>query len=315
MPKESNAQFIADFYKYGGIETMAHATGRDRRHLQRKRRAVEEEEGIILTQQNRPELVEYMNRRSRQRINMQIDDGVMVIGSDAHYLPGEATIAHRAFVEAVKGLQPTLTVMNGDVADFAQISRHDRNGWQSRYKVKDEIEAIQERMGEIENAHPLGKRVMTKGNHDERFDSRLAQKVPEYEGVSGLLLDGHLPGWKHTVSLMVNENVMIKHSWHSGIHGAWNNVLKAGVSMITGHTHRLTVREYTDYRGTRYGIETGMLAGHDEEQFDYALDGPKNWQPGFIVCTIKNGILLPPERCEVVKGIGAVFRGCVIVSE
>lgn len=313
--KESNTQFVADFYKYGGITAMAQATGRDARHLQRKRRMVEEEEGIILTQQARPELVEYLNRRSRQRINMQIPDGVVVIGSDAHYLPGDATLAHLAFVEAVKGLKPALVVMNGDISDFAQISRHDRMGWQTRWKIKDEIDAIQLRMSEIEAAHPGATRVMTKGNHDERFDSRLAQRVPEYEGLPGLLLEGHLPAWKHSMSLLLNERVMIKHAWHSGVHGAWNNVLKAGISMFTGHTHRLTVREYSDYNGVRYGVETGMLADPDDEQFDYALDGPKNWQPGFMVCTFRGGVMLPPERCEVVKGVGAVFRGCVIVAE
>ena len=84
---------------------------------------------------------------------------------------------------------------------------------------------------------------------------------------------------------------------------------------VTGHTHRLTIREYTDYQGVRYGCETGMLADPEDAQFDYALDGPKNWQPGFMVCTFKDGVMLPPERCEVVKGVGAVFRGCVIVSE
>jgi len=313
--KESNAQFIADFYKYGGIEPMARALGVDRRGLQRKRKRVEDEEGIALEQTNRPELTQYLSRRSRQRMQMALESGTVIIGSDAHYLPGEATIAHRAFVEAVKGLKPTLVILNGDIADFAQISRHDRMGWQSRFKVKDEIDAIQLRMSEIEAAHPGATRVLTKGNHGERLDSRLAQRVPEYEGVSGLLLEAHLPAWKHTMSLMLNDDVMVKHSWHSGVHGAWNNVLKAGISMFTGHTHRLTIREYSDYRGVRYGVETGMLADPDDEQFDYALDGLKNWQPGFIVCTFRKGVLLPPERCEVVRDVGAAFRGTVIVPE
>jgi predicted phosphodiesterase len=313
--KLTNAQFIAEFYRYGGIEPMAKALEMDMRHLQRRRRAVEHEEGVTLEQQSRPELKQYLDRKSNQRMKLELQDGVICIASDAHYLPGEVTIAHRAFVEAVKHLKPSLVVMNGDVADFAQISRHDPMGWQHRYSVKDEIEAIQARMDEIELASPSSHRILTAGNHDDRFNKRLAMRVPEYKDMPGMTMAEHLPGWDHTISVMINDNILIKHSWHSGVHGAWNNVLKAGVTIITGHTHRLTVREYTDYRGTRYGIETGMLADPDEQQFEYALDGPKNWQPGFMVLTVKKGVLLSPEKCEVIGGLGACFRGQVIVPE
>lgn len=313
--KLTNAQFIAEFYKHGGIEPMAKALGMDVRHLNRRRRAVESEEGVQLEQQTRPELKEFLNRHSHQRLKMEMTDGVICIASDCHYLPGTPTIAHRAFVEAVKNLKPTMVVLNGDIADFAQISRHDPMGWQKRYPVKEELTAIQERTDDLVLAHPGAKRILTRGNHDDRFNKRLAMHVPEFAGLPGMALEGHLPDWTHTTSVMINDSILIKHSWHSGVHGAWNNVLKAGVTMITGHTHRLTVREFTDYRGTRYGIETGMLADPDEEQFEYALDGPKNWQPGFVVLTIREGKLLSPEKCEVIEGLGACFRGQVIVPE
>jgi predicted phosphodiesterase len=313
--KLTNAQFIAEFYKHGGIEPMAIALGMDLRHLHRRRRAVEHEEGVSLLQQSRPELSEYLNRQSRQRLTLELKDGVICIASDCHYLPGEPTIAHRAFVEAVTHLKPSIVLLNGDVADFSQLSRHDPMGWQRRYTVKEEMGAITDRLDDLVLAHPGAKRILTRGNHDDRFNKRLAMQAPEYEGVPGMALENHLPDWTHTTSVMINGSILIKHSWHSGVHGAWNNVLKAGVTMITGHTHRLTVREYTDYRGTRYGIETGMLADPDEQQFEYALDGPKNWQPGFMVLTIRNGVLLSPEKCEVIAGIGACFRGQVIVPE
>ena len=313
--KLTNAQFISAFYQHGGIEPMAKALDMDVRHLNRRRRAVEHEEGITLEQQTRPELKEYLNRRSKQRLKLELEDGVICIASDCHYLPGEVTIAHRAFVEAVKNLKPAIVILNGDVADFAQISRHDPMGWQKRYTVKEELDAIEARTDDIALAYTGAKRILTRGNHDDRFNKRLAMHVPEYRDLPGMTLESYLPDWTHTTSVMINDSILVKHSWHSGMHGAWNNVLKSGVTMVTGHTHRLTVREFTDYRGTRYGIETGMLADPDEEQFEYALDGPKNWQPGFVVLTIRNGVLLSPEKCEVIAGLGACFRGQVIVPE
>jgi hypothetical protein len=78
--------------------------------------------------------------------------------------------------------------LNSDLLDGARISRHDRIGWQKTHSVKDELEAVQERLGEIERAGKGLKLLRTIGNHDHRFDSRLASQAPEYEGVKGFAL-------------------------------------------------------------------------------------------------------------------------------
>lgn len=132
--------------------------------------------------------------------------------------------------------------------------------------------------------------------------------------VHGFCLEDHFPAWKFGMSLLVNGHTMIKHRWHNGVHATHNNVLKSGVSMVTGHLHALQVRPYTDYNGTRYAVDTGTLAAVNGPQFTYSEDTPANHRSGFAVLTFHRGRLLPPELLEVIdEDAGLVcFRGQVI---
>jgi hypothetical protein len=250
------------------------------------------------------------------RVKVELHNGIIIVGSDAHYIPSICSTAHKAFVKLIKELQPKMVIMNGDVFDGSSISRHPRIGWSKNYTVKQELEAVTERLSEIEKVSKNAKLHWTWGNHDIRFSSRLAQQAPEYEGVSGFHLPDHFPRWKYSTSIMVNDHTLIKHRWHNGIHATYNNTLKAGVSMVTGHLHSLKVMPWTDFseQKTRYGVDTGTLADPHGEQFDYSEDSPKNHRSGFAVLTFYNGKLMPPELCEVIdedEGI-CYFRGQVI---
>jgi calcineurin-like phosphoesterase family protein len=223
--------------------------------------------------------------------------------------------AHRAFVLFAKELKSKIIVINGDAFDGASISRHPPGGtWEATPSVKQELEACQERLAEIEAASLNSKLHFLWGNHDQRFNARLCAQVGEgFKGIMGMNLTDHFPRWKFSMSLMVNNSCMIKHRYHNGIHAIYNNTLKAGTSIVTGHLHSLKCTPFTDYTGTRYGVDTGSLADVNGQQFSYSEDNPKNHRSGFAVLTFYNGKLLPPELCEVLdeeEGI-IYFRGNV----
>ncbi len=80
--------------------------------------------------------------------------------------------------------------------------------------------------------------------------------------------------------------------------------------MISGHLHSAKVTPYTDYNGTRYGVDTGCLADPDARAFlDYSEDNAKNWRSGFCVLTFKDGQLLQPELVMVWNKNTVQFRG------
>ena len=248
-----------------------------------------------------------------QRITVDGFTGTAVVFSDAHYWPTqEATIAHRALVEVVKEIKPSLIIGNGDIFDGAKLSRFPRNGWEYQPKVKDELEAAKGRLSEIRPGK--ARRIRTIGNHCIRFDKHLAANAGDLEGIYGTRLKDHLPGWEECVSVFINGHTMVKHRFHGGIHAAYNNTLKAGTNIVTGHTHMLEVKPWSDYRGRRYGVQTGALADVDGPQFGYTEDNPTPWCSGFAVLTFdKSGRLLYPELAEVIDG-ACYFRGQVVVD-
>lgn len=246
-----------------------------------------------------------------QRAQIEVKNGHVLIGSDAHYWPGEASTAHRAFVEFCKQLKPKAVIFNGDAFDGASISRHPPMNWEDLPTVQEEIEAVQERLSEIEKAAFKAEKVWTLGNHDGRFEARLAQAAPEFAKVHGVHLKDHFPQWRGAWSAWVND-VVVKHRFKGGIHATHNATMWAGKSMVTGHLHSLKVTPFTDYNGTRYGVDTGCLADPHGPQFDYAEDNPKNHRSGFIVLTFHDGRLLWPEVVSVFDKNSVEFRGEII---
>ena len=251
--------------------------------------------------------------QSSGRLDMEIQDGVVLVGSDAHYRPGVISTAHRAFVRFCKELKPRLVVKNGDTLDFPSISRHAPIGWETRPTVVQEIECAQERLGEIEQAAGQARRVWPAGNHDLRFEARIATLAPEYARIKGVHLHDHFPLWEPCWGIWINDDVVVKHRFKGGIHATRNNTLNAGRTMITGHLHSLKVTPLSDYNGTRFGVDCGTMADPYSDAFrDYTELSPVDWRSGFVVLTFHKGRLLWPEIVHVI-GEGLVeFRGQVI---
>lgn len=331
-------EFIEVFEAHGA-QGVHELTGADLTNIYRRRRLLENKLKRTITppapKAHLPQAEQYPHR-----IEMRIKDGVVLIGSDAHYWPGPATTAHRAFVRTIKELKPVCVVMNGDALDGSTISRHPPIGWEKRPSLVAEIEAVQDRLEEIEAAvdrrkarppvddeilpryKPLRNKQQTPrliwplGNHDMRYGTRLATVAPEYAKVHGTRLKDHFSTWEPCWSLFINDDVVVKHRYKGGIHATHNNTMWAGRTMVTGHLHALKVTPLDDYNGTRFGVDTGTLADPRGQQFtDYTEDGPLNWRSGFAVLTFKNWQLLWPELVHVMdeaKGLvqfrGEVFR-------
>ncbi len=248
------------------------------------------------------------------RLHHKVHDGVVLVGSDAHIWPGPMTTAMRAFIKFCKDMRPAAVVLNGDVMDFPRISRHPPIGWESHPTVAEEIEAAQEQLHKIELATPKScKLFWTLGNHDARFETRLATQAPEYAKIHGVHLKDHFPSWNACWSVWISDTVVIKHRYKGGIGATRANTLNSGMSMVTGHLHSSKVTPFTDYRETRYGVDTGCLASPSHPAFtDYTEDGPKDWRSGFGVLTFKGGKLLMPEIVQVWSDDAVQFRGEVI---
>jgi hypothetical protein len=307
--KSDDKSFIELFQKYGAKET-AQRTGATERNVYGRRDRLERRLGIRIKPPGRKIRP---TRDVPHRAQLTVKDGVVLIGSDAHYWPGEASTAHRAFVKFCKLQKPVAVIMNGDAFDGASISRHPPIGWENQPTVQQEIEAVQDRLGEIEKAAFKARKIWPLGNHDSRFETRLATVAPEYAKVHGVHLSDHLPNWEPCWACWINDDVVVKHRFKGGIHATHNATLWAGKTIITGHLHSLKVTPFNDYNGIRWGVDTGTLADPNGPQFlDYSEDSPKNHRSGFIVLTFNRGRLMWPEVVHVVDDTHIEFRGELI---
>lgn len=315
MPKRyTDEDFISAWRRLGSPQQVANALGLDIRGVYARRTSLESKYGIVLDSvdprgSGRPKVA--VPKIGVRAISETVT-GTVIVASDLHAWPGDRSVAFDALVQLVKELKPSLLIANGDSVDMASISRHPPIGWQSVPTVLEELDAAKELHAELENAAPKGTPlVWLYGNHCLRFNTRLAAEASEFKGVPGTSLEDHFPAWDFAMSLHINKHTVIMHSHHNGQHAAYNNTLRSGVNLVTGHTHRLQATMWADYNGLRWGIECGTLSdfGPDQQKFLYTLDRPVSWSQGFAILTFTdNGTLLEPEFCRVINGT-AYFRG------
>jgi hypothetical protein len=251
------------------------------------------------------------------RLPLELRNGTALIGSDLHIWPGQESTCLRAFKKFIKDIQPNAVILNGDVMDFPRISRHPQN-WESAPDPQEEIEAAQDHLNDMVKSCKRGSdKFWTLGNHDARWESTFANQTPQMRGVKGVHLSDHFSSWQKAMSVFINENVdggatMVKHRFKSGQGAPRANTLNAGVHMVTGHLHSQKVIPVSDYRGDRYGVDTGCIADKEHRAFGYAEDAPLDWRSGFAVLTYKDGKLLYPELVTKWSDESVQWRGKII---
>jgi hypothetical protein len=310
MQLHTDEEFIASWERNKSPAKVSKDLGIALRAVNQRRRNMEAKYGITLSVSDNP-VVE----RHSAKVNIDIDNGIAIVFSDAHFWDTNPATAYRALLKFIKELKPRLVVNNGDAFDGASISRHGRIGFlENRPSVIQELNACKEMLHTIAKAAKGATLTWPLGNHDSRFETFLAAQAPQYEFVHGFHLKDHFPEWLPCWATWINGDTVIKHRYKNGIHATHNNTVGSGVNIVTGHLHSLKVTPWTDYTGTRYGVDTGTLSRVDGEQFmNYTETNPVNWRSGFAVLTFHGGKLLPPELVQVMdEDDGTVtFRGKV----
>ena len=317
VPLCSDEEFIELWRTHKSVAAVSKALNMTKRAVFGRRRRIEERLRVKLgVAESVPQAQAYRHLSPAQhphRKHVDIQNGTVLVFSDAHFWPGVRTTAFRALLRFIEELKPKAIICNGDAFDGASISRFPRIGWDSKPSIIEELKACRDRLTEIEDITNGAKLYWPLGNHDARFETRLAANAPQYEGVMGFHLKDHFPNWLPCWSLWVNQDVVIKHRWKGGIHAVHNNTIQSGKTMVTGHLHSLKVTPFDDYNGTRWGVDTGTMADPKGPQFvDYLEDSPTNWRSGFIVLTFHKGQLLWPEIVSVMSEHEVNFRGHVI---
>jgi hypothetical protein len=293
-------EFIRVYRTLQSAKGVAEHFGISVRNVQSRRERLEAL-GIVLPQRDHRPAYRRASSLDAERAvcAMSVQNGHVLIGSDFHIRPGHRTTMQMAFIKFAHDLRPEAIVLNGDVCDFPQISKHPSIGWESRPTVKQELEAVGDFLGDLlKGLKRTTRRAWCAGNHDLRFESRIAANLPELAGLDGVHLKDRFPQWTPCWRVDLNDDIVIKHRGQGGEHADWNNVVKGGKTMVTGHDHRANVTAYRDYRGVRWGVRCGYMGESPlDSQFVHYLEANEAmpWIPAFAVLTIRDGRLLWPE--------------------
>jgi hypothetical protein len=312
MKYSSDEEFIRVWLELKSATKVANFFKQNVRSVYIRRKALEARHKISLDANSGTFTPTRLITPGNMRRELEIDFGMVVVFSDAHFWPDEPTPAYRALLRFLEIYKQDIVcvVNNGDAFDGASISRFPSINFNKLPSVKEELEACQIALTEIEKRvlkqTPL---IWPMGNHDARYEQLIVNKAPELQGLKGTQLRDYFPLWQPCYSFWINRNTVIKHRYKGGAMAGRNNTIHGGINFVTGHTHVGAVNLFTDYNGTRYGVQTGTLANPLGRQFEYAEDNPKDWMAGFAVLTFYEGKLLMPELVQLYDDDHFEFRG------
>lgn len=311
----TDQQIIEAYRRLQSPHAVAAELGSSLRNIQLRRRKIEEKYNIVLPVSDHRKAYNTAEiDQERAVYRLKVSDGQVIVGSDFHVWPGHRTTMQRAFIAFAKRLKPKAVILNGDVFDGATISRHPSIGWESKPSVRKELDAVGDFLGDLLRACGQAKRIWSAGNHDLRFESRIAANLPEFAGVDGVHLKDRFPEWTPCWRCDINDDVVVKHRMNGGEHADHNNVVKSGKTTVTGHDHRANVTAWRDYTGIRWGVRCGYMGESPRDpQFVHYLEASEpNWIPAFVVLTFRKGKLLWPELVTKFDDESVNWRGEVV---
>lgn len=187
-------------------------------------------------------------------------------------------------------------LINGDLVDFAGISRHEKD-WRQR-SVHEELEAVRTFLKGLRKLFPKQRIVFKYGNHDERWEKYLFLKAPELFGCTDFELPVLLKLGELKIEVVKEKRpikvgkLTILHGHElagssGGVNPARATFLKTLDSVIVGHYHKRSSHDETTMNGNVISVQSqGCLCGMNP------LYMPINkWQQGFsyIEHDIKSG--------------------------
>ena len=199
----------------------------------------------------------------------------------APFVDNDALQVALAFIRVFK---PHVVFLIGDVVDMYQVSSFDKDP-ERRFKLWEDLtcgylilKRIRKACGDV----PI---YYIEGNHEARMQRYLWRQAPELSGFPSLQLPKLLNLDEMNIKY-VEEGSML---WHGLLvkHGnmvrsksgytATGEMEKAGISGISGHTHRLSQVYKRNYASTKTWVECGCLCDLNPE---YANGNVMDWQSG-----------------------------------
>lgn len=228
-------------------------------------------------------------------------------------------------LDVIADFAPSTVILNGDVADFSQISKHDRKirfiggEYDVPWGLYEEIMMIRgEILGPLRKAAGKAKIIFRKGNHEQRWDDIVAtnpgalqemlvtaRRLRSFEIPDILQFEKYGITYDPKPYMRLYDMFTIMHGTRTSRNAAMQNLQQFG-SGTSGHTHKMTIATASSFGQPSWWIESGCLRRTDN--VEYAAWGTKTeWLNGFLSLYInKNKFFCTPH---VIIGRQCNFQG------
>lgn len=217
---------------------------------------------------------------------VEIDSRRVGIISDVH-IPYHCETAFAASVEALKREKIDCLLINGDFADFYQVSRHQRDPKHRRFS--EELKLVVQGIEWLRSQFQKIRIVYKLGNHEERWDHFIWNRAPEIYDVANVRIDELVQAKKFGIEVIGDQRpimlgklpVLHGHelgkSIFSPVNPARGAFLRTHHTVLVGHSHQTSGHADTDmFHSETFVWSTGCLCDLTPE---YAR--VNRWNHGF----------------------------------
>lgn len=236
-----------------------------------------------------------------------ISQSNILIISDLHF-PYQHNEAITLALNYGKEKNVNCILINGDLIDFATISRHEKD-FRAR-SVAEEFEYVREFLRGLRSQFPNTRIIFKEGNHDERWEKWLFLKAPEIFDDPEFTLESRLKLGELKIEIVKNKRpikigkLTVLHGHElaggsGGVNPARATFLKTLNNVIVGHYHKTSQHTESTMNGDVISVESqGCLCGMNP------LWMPINkWNLGFshVEHNIKTGEYMLHNK-KIIKG-------------
>lgn len=190
-------------------------------------------------------------------ITVPKDDETLIVG-DIHF-PYHNVKALKAIISEAKRRKVRRIILNGDTADFYQMSRFNKDP--RKRSVVGELEMIKDFLTELRDHFPNSEIIWKDGNHDERLMIYVMQNAKELVGIEAVTLPALLDFVGYRIEYVTDKrpiilgknNIIHGHEYPTPMIGPVNAArglfLRAKTNAACGHYHQVSEHSEPNLKG------------------------------------------------------------------
>lgn len=253
-------------------------------------------------------------RKELKQARKDLAPKLAVVLSDIH-TPDEDKDAIEIVCDLMRDLKPQILVLNGDILDLPEVSRHDAGSLArlENKRIFQTFAAGNRLLDKLESA--AGPQCTDKryvyGNHEHRLRRWLQQGDNAiFEGDVSLDIAHRLKLEERAWQVFPDYpeagtrlgKLWITHGQWCGKYPAARHLERYQTSVLVGHTHTEQTHHASTWNGPHVGYCAGYLADRTAKSMAYAPK-PNNWKQGFALVYVESNGNFHVQMLSIIDGI------------